>query len=328
MNDKTLIYFRKQVKDALAKGKIKAFLGWRDVPGLPGKNRAFLANTNDEVDKLVFTSYSRENLIRLLGGKTNYLPELANNQKLGIMVKGCDFRNMQANIAENKLNREKLWVVGVNCSGTIDIERLRVSLSSDIKNINDDGKTLHVNTLDNQRVSIERADFVDVRCQRCKYPVPVHVDLMLPDDNKMKPVVDPEQFMDKYMERSFSERQEYILSQLSRCTLCFACRDSCPGCYCNENCIMDYPKLPEPFLNKSSYIPSILMYHFIHYYHLLDRCTNCGECSRSCPESIPLNIITDMLNYTQKREWNFESGTSDEAKTPLELYKIEEVLGR
>ncbi len=328
MNDKTLAYFRKQVKEAMASGKIKTFLGWRDILGLPGKNRAFVAKTPDEADRLVFTSFSRENLTRLLGGKTYYMPELGKGQKLGVMVKGCDCRNMLANIAENKLNREKLWVVGVKCPGTVDVERLRTSLPSDIKAIADDDKTLHVETIDAQKVDVARADFLDVRCLRCKYPEPLQADLTLPDDNKKPPVVDPEQFMDTYLDRPFKERQEYILSQLSRCTMCFACRDSCPGCYCNENCVMDYPKLPEPYLNKSTNLPSILMYHFIHYFHLSDRCTNCGECSRACPEGIPLNIITDMLSHMQKREWNFESGTSDEAKTPLELYRVEEVLGR
>lgn len=328
MNDKTLTYFRKQVKEAFKTGKITGFLGWSKIPTMPGKSRATIATSPDEVDLLTFDSFSRENLVRLICGKTNYLPELPKNKRFGIMVKGCDARSLLANIAESKINRDDLWVVGVKCPGTIDLERLRASLHDDIKLISDDGSKLHIELLDGKKLDIERSDFLDIRCIRCPYPEPLEADLILPDDNHRKPSIDWDTWVEKYLEKPFEERKVYILEQLSRCTMCFACRDACPGCYCNVNCVMDYPKLAEPYLHKNNSLPSILLYHFIHYFHLSDRCTSCGECARACPENIPLNLITDQLANLQKTAFQFEAGTSSQSRPPLQLYKVEEVLGR
>ena len=328
MTEKTLAYFRNIVKEAIKSGKIAGFLGWREVTDMPGKTRAFVATTPEEADLLVFNSFSRENLSRLLGGKTFYVPELKKGQKFGVMVKGCDSRNLLANVAENKIDRDNLWVVGVKCPGTIDIDRVRSGLDSDIKSITDDGTILHIEMLDGKKTDLARSDYYDSRCLHCPYTEALEVDELLPDDMPKKPVKDWEKWMEAYLQKPFEDRRAYIISQLSRCTMCFACRDACPGCYCNANCIMDYPKLPEPYLQKGTSLASILTYHFIHYFHLSDRCTNCGECARACPEGIPLNLITEQIGYMTKTTWDFEPGISDKAKTPLALYKVEEVLGR
>lgn len=325
MNEKTLKYFRNKVKEALSSKKISEFLGWREVEGLPGKTRIFVAKTPEEAELLTFNSFCRENPIRLLAGKTNYMPE---NGKLGVMLKGCDSRSMLANTSENKLDKSNLWIVGVKCPGTVDVDRLRASLDADIKTIEEKGEKLIVTKLDGKKEEFAKSDFQDTRCLKCKYPETLEAAELLPDDFKKAPIDDPEKFAESYLEKPFKERADFILSHLSRCTMCFACRDACPGCYCNDNCIMDYPKLPEPYLGKIPTLKGILTYHFIHYFHLSDRCTNCGECARACPEGIPLNLITEQLAYMQKSAFGFEAGISDQAKSPLDLYKVEEVLGR
>jgi ferredoxin len=33
------------------------------------------------------------------------------------------------------------------------------------------------------------------------------------------------------------------------------------------------------------------MFHIIRAYHVAGRCTDCGECSRVCPEHIPLHLL-------------------------------------
>ncbi|HOO96468.1 MAG TPA: 4Fe-4S dicluster domain-containing protein [Caldisericia bacterium] len=327
MNSNILEYIKETVKEALESGKIKAFLGYTDVEGIPGTSRPYLAETPEDVDNLTFNSFCRQNLIRLGGGKTNYFPELPGKKdKLGIMVKGCDSRSMLANTAEGKLDREKLWVVGVACPGTINIERLRATLPAEIKTIKDDGTNLQIELVNGDGMKLDREEYLDVRCLNCKVTKPLDYNFFIPNDTMRTPTTHNFEWVEQYQSKAFSERSEFIQSHLARCTLCFACRDACPACYCNENCIMDRPKLAEPFLHKSNELKNILMYHFIHYYHLADRCTGCGECTRACPENIPLNLITDALGHMQKTAWNFEAGMSDKSKPPLLLIKNEEIL--
>ena len=33
------------------------------------------------------------------------------------------------------------------------------------------------------------------------------------------------------------------------------------------------------------------LYHIIRSFHVCGRCTDCGECSRVCPEKIPLHLL-------------------------------------
>lgn len=329
MTGNILLHMRQHIKEAFNTGKIDAFIGYRAVEGMPFAMRPFVAKSAKDVDMLDFNSFSRQNLVRLTGGKTNYLSEISGKGKVGIMVKGCDSRSMLANIAESKLDRDRLWVFGIVCSGVVNTERLRDSCPTDIKTIEENGNRLIVTLIDGQTVYFDKKEYLDSKCIHCKYPSPIEADyLLIQDTLKKEPYSSGLDWVQKYLEKPFEERRDYMLSQLSRCTMCFACRDACPGCYCNENCVMDYPKLQEPYLHKEVNLKNILMYHFVHYFHLVDRCTGCGECTRACPENIPLNLITDQLQYLTESTWNFEAGTNDTSKAPLSLYRIEEVLGR
>lgn len=329
MNEKLLQHMRKVIKEAFVTGKITQFIGYRTVNGMPFATRPFIAKSAADTDKLDFNSFSRANLARLTGGKTNYIPKLKDGEKVGIMVKGCDDRSILANISESKLDREKLWIFGIVCSGTVNTERLREACPNDIKAVEENGNRLIITLVDGQTVYFDKSDFLETKCVHCKYPTPIDADHTLVQDTiGRKPYKNGLDWVQKYIEKPFEERRDFILSHLSRCTMCNACRDACPGCYCNENCVMDMPKLQEPYLHRETNLKNILMYHFIHYFHLVDRCTGCGECTRACPENIPLNIITDQLQYLTETTWNFESGTNDISKAPLSLYRIEEVLGR
>ena len=33
------------------------------------------------------------------------------------------------------------------------------------------------------------------------------------------------------------------------------------------------------------------MFHIIRAFHVASRCTDCGECSRVCPQNIPLHLL-------------------------------------
>lgn len=68
-----------------------------------------------------------------------------------------------------------------------------------------------------------------------------------------------------------------------------ACRNVCPACSC-EKCVFDNPK--SGVANKAAADPfEENLFHIIRAFHVAGRCTDCGECSRVCPQHIPLHLL-------------------------------------
>ena len=88
------------------------------------------------------------------------------------------------------------------------------------------------------------------------------------------------------------ERYAFWRGQLSRCIRCNACRNVCPACSC-EKCVFDNAALGTQ--NKAAASFEENMFHIIRAFHVTARCTDCGECSRVCPQRIPLHLINRKL---------------------------------
>ncbi len=70
--------------------------------------------------------------------------------------------------------------------------------------------------------------------------------------------------------------------------------------------------------------PEIPMFHFIRFYHLADRCIDCGECEAACPVDIPLLTISKQIRNDIKDLFDYESGLDAEQESPL-LTSLDEV---
>jgi formate dehydrogenase (coenzyme F420) beta subunit len=88
---------------------------------------------------------------------------------------------------------------------------------------------------------------------------------------------------------SREERWAFWQKELSRCMKCYACRNSCPMCYC-EHCTMDCNR-PQ-WVPVASHSIGNLEYHMVRTMHLAGRCVQCGECGRACPVDIPVHLLT------------------------------------
>jgi ferredoxin len=237
-------------------------------------------------------------------------------KKIGICVKGCDSRSLVALIQEKFITREKLFIFGIPCRGTVDWRQVarRVTLSGvrsarveDSRLIIEDAETTH---------NFKLEDVLARRCLRCRYPNPVVYDVLVgePAVSGMAPE-EGYRDVDDLENRPLEERLAFWRSELDRCMRCYACRNACPLCVCQDRCIAETrdPK----WLTQRMGIAEKFLFHFIHAMHLAGRCTECGECERVCPMEIPVTLMKEKLNKIMDEMLGYVAGVDPAAIPPL-----------
>ena len=112
--------------------------------------------------------------------------------------------------------------------------------------------------------------------------------------------------------------------ELSKCIRCNACRNVCPACSCNQ-CVFDSSKFDTASkVNADSFEEK--MFHLIRAFHVAGRCTDCGECSRVCPQGIPLHLLNRKLIKDINEFYGpFQAGEENDSPSPLTSYRLEDV---
>lgn len=115
-----------------------------------------------------------------------------------------------------------------------------------------------------------------------------------------------------------AERWEYWQGELSKCIRCYACRQVCPFCYC-DRCIADENR-PQ-WVTKSPSTLNNVSWNIVRAYHLIGRCTECGECERVCPMDIPLRLLNTKMALSVEEAFEYKAGLDTEGSPPLYDFK-------
>jgi ferredoxin len=114
------------------------------------------------------------------------------------------------------------------------------------------------------------------------------------------------------------ERWDFWQGELSRCIKCYACRNSCPMCYCGH-CTMD--------CNRPQWVPvpshalGNLEYHMVRAMHLAGRCVQCGDCGRACPAGIPIHLLTIAAEESVHAQFGQRAGASSKLDYAMSTFK-------
>lgn len=108
-------------------------------------------------------------------------------------------------------------------------------------------------------------------------------------------------------------RTDFWRQELSRCIKCFGCCDVCPVW------IYDKTELEDPeWITPGEIPPAVPLFHIIRAYRVGDNCINCGMCEETCPMSIPLRTIHQLMRR-QPPESIFEIIPGLDAETKKKL---------
>ena len=122
-------------------------------------------------------------------------------------------------------------------------------------------------------------------------------------------------------EMSSEERREYWEKEFSKCIRCYACRQVCPFCWC-EQCIADENQ-PQ-WIGRSASPENNTSWNIIRALHLVGRCTECGECERACPVGIPLSAINTKMALEVEGAFDYVAGTDVAALPALNAFRVDD----
>ncbi|OIN99011.1 MAG: 4Fe-4S ferredoxin [Desulfovibrionaceae bacterium CG1_02_65_16] len=270
--------------------------------------------TEADADKLIFDATCVENLATSLYAMRG--------KRIGIVVKGCDSRSVVELMQEKLLDRANLVVFGMPCQGVIDLAKVRVRADiAQARGAEFTETEVRLLLPEGERV-LSRQDVLADKCLRCRYPNPLIADHLIGPEVEPKGVEDTYADLEGFEKLNPQERFDFWKRQMSRCIRCYACRNACPLCVCKHVCLADSR---EPhWLSAEATLQEKWLFQVMHALHLAGRCTECGECQRSCPMGIPILLLKRKMNRELKEVFNYEAGVDPEAVPPLHTFQMEE----
>jgi len=277
-----------EARRILSEGSVTAVVGYA-AARRTGSAQPVVITRADDAGTLIFSPACVNNLAVYL---TKAKKEIPKTGKIGIVVKGCDLKALVGLMGESQLKREELYLIGVPCAGVL---ASTVQPSQELT-----GGT------------------IAPKCSECDARLPVGCDFV-PDRQPVAPELEKRYSAEiaRLEAMTPAERWAYWKEQFAKCIKCYACRQVCPFCFC-EQCLCDRNKpqmvetTPRPAGNTA--------WHIVRAMHLAGRCAGCAECERVCPMDIPLNLLNRKMAKELKELYDYEVGFEVREKGPLATY--------
>ena len=279
---------RSESQRILSDGTVTAIVGYA-AARRKGSVQPIVISTEGDAQKLIFTPASVNNLAVYL---TKAKKEIPKTGRIGIVVKGCDLKALSGLMGESQLKREELYLIGVPCAGVL-------------------ASTVYPD----QALT---TDTIAPKCTECDAHLPTGCDFV-PAETPVTPELEQKYAAEiaRLEALTPAERWAYWKEQFAKCIKCYACRQVCPFCFC-EQCLCDRNKpqmvdtTPRPAGNTA--------WHIVRAMHLAGRCAGCAECERVCPMDIPLNLLNRKMAKELKELYDHEAGFEVLDKGPLNMF--------
>lgn len=308
-----------RAKELLGDGTVARVLGWKagDLPYNP--EPAYFEDAESLKD-FVYNGFCGANL-------SKYMIEASKLEgKTMVFLKPCDTYSFNQLIKEHRVDRDKAYIVGVGCKGKLDVEKIKAQGIKGIESIEgaeitDDCEELTVHTIYGDK-TIAYADGMLERCHVCKGKDHQIFDEQIGESKETKTA---ERFDEVARIEAMSPEEKFAFFQkeLSKCIRCNACRNVCPACSCRK-CVFDSNKFDSAQkANVDSFEEK--MFHIIRAFHVAGRCTDCGECSRVCPQGIPLHLFNrKFIKDIDELYGEYQAGEDTTSKAPLTNFTFED----
>lgn len=305
-----------KVSELLANQTADRVLGWKKGEFFYDETPAVFQA--EELDDLVYDGFSAPNLSKYL------IKESKKEGKVIALLKPCDTYSFNQLIMEHRINRDNVYVVGVPCRGNLDINKIREKGIKGIQSIKEQGDELIIETIYGMK-TLPREEVILDRCLCCKGSQHMVADEVIESgEPEWEAKADRFEMVTKLENMTSDERFAFWRGELSKCIRCNACRNVCPACSCLQ-CVFDDPASKVQAKSNADDFEEN-MFHIIRAFHVAGRCTDCGECSRVCPQGIPLHLLNrKFIKDIDTFYGEYQAGADIEAKGPLTEFNKDDV---
>ncbi|MEF8823305.1 MAG: hypothetical protein V5B78_03040 [Desulfohalobiaceae bacterium] len=299
---------RESAKRLLQEGQVDCVLGYRKGT-VPMQERPFFAYTPQDADQLVWTRFCVSNLANFLIGRQD---------RVAVAAQGCVSRNIVGLIQEKQITREQVYVIGLHSPGMVDRGKVQALFPDRvIHSVEEDGEELIVNGADfSERIKVR--DVKRDNCNTCIRRNAVIYDELIGEQGEESGGGNIDKVSAPWEKLSPEERWERFEETFKDCIRCYACRDVCPLCYCNQ-CFVDENQ-PQ-WCGKTVEETDVHTFHILRAFHCAGRCTDCGACESACPVGIKMRRLTSKLEMDIRELYDYSPGLDLESTPPLSVYR-------
>lgn len=304
-----------KARQLMADDTVSRVIGWKKGDFAYDSTPAVFKSIEDIESNFVYDDFTASNVSKYL------IKESQNITGTLVFLKPCDSYSFNQLLKEHRIVRDNIHVVGVECNGKLDIEKIKNRGIEGVQSIENNDGTLLVKTIYGEE-TVLASEVMAERCLTCKSKKHVVYDELLGENGE---VTDANRFaeVEKLENMTAEERYDFWRGQLSKCIRCNACRNICPACSC-EKCVFDNDnsgvanKAPADSFEEN-------MFHIIRAFHVAGRCTDCGECTRVCPQNIPLHLLNrKYIKDINELYGEYQAGEDAESTAPLTNYTQED----
>lgn len=296
-----------RAKALLAEGKVQYVVGWKKGLFEDDITPAVFTSAEELDKEFIFDKNCKANLSKYLVKITRNIEVKKSTTRMNntmakqrdpnaqdapipsevaaVFLKPADTYSFTQLLKENRITRDDVYAIGVPCQDTVD--------GGDV-------------------------------CDSCAGKKPVSCDEYIGvDPNAEVKDADRLAVLAKFDAMTADERNEFWKNEFSRCIRCNACRNVCPACTC-EKCVFDNNNLyTTQKVAETSFEESL--FHIIRAWHVAGRCTDCGECSRVCPQEIPLYLLNrKYIKDINEIYGDYQAGSDMETKPAMLTFKTDD----
>lgn len=305
---------KEKALELIANGTVDRVVGWQTGEFFYDHTPAVFTGA-EGAEKLIYDGFCGANMSKYLVLES----QKKDAGKVLALLKPCDTLSYNQLVMDHRVDPEKVYALGIECKGMLDIDKIKAKGIKGITSVKEEGDEVVVETLYGN-TTVKREEILLNKCVFCKGKQHYGCDEVLVSGEEI-----PEWSSDRFEEvaklekMTPDERFNFWRDQLSKCIRCNACRNVCPACTC-LNCVFDNPNSGVASkANTDTFEEN--MFHIIRAFHVAGRCTDCGECSRVCPQGIPLHLLNrKFIKDINELYGEYQAGSDREAKGPLTEY--------